>query len=176
MGDFVDKKYTMTVMNFDTFLNLMEKNWPEAHQGLMKSFPIIDRIFALHDSCRAKVMAEVGLQSADFGVLTALRRSEPPYVLSPTQLRQYMLVSSGGLTKMLYRLESCGMVTRSSSEQDGRIKLVKLTDKGKETIETAVIQLQQSNTRVFQHFSPEEIQLLEGLLSKFSHYLEQEMV
>ncbi|MEE3879933.1 MarR family winged helix-turn-helix transcriptional regulator [Vibrio sp. YYF0003] len=165
----------MQAVNFDTFLSLMEKNWPEAHSALMKSFPLIDRISAIHDGVRAKVLAEHSLQGGDFGILTALRRMGEPYVLSPTLLRQYMLVSSGGLTKMLHRLESCEMISRVDSPDDGRIKLVKLTAKGKQTIEAVVAQVQKSNRRVLAHFDAEEIEKLDSLLSKLSHLLEDEL-
>ncbi len=164
----------MQALNFDTFLNLMEKNWPEAHGALMKSFPLIDRISAIHDGIRSKVLAGYSLQGGDFGILTALRRTGEPYILSPTLLRQYMLVSSGGLTKMLHRLETCGMISRVASVDDGRIKLVQLTELGKQTIENVVIQVQDSNRRVLAHFSPEEVELLDSLLVKLSNHLESE--
>ncbi len=165
----------MQTMDFDTFLDLMEKNWPEAHGALMKSFPLIDRISAIHDGVRSKILAEYSLQGADFGILTALRRKGEPYVLSPTLLRRYMLVSSGGLTKMLHRLESSGMILRGDSPVDGRIKLVQLTPRGKKTIENVVAKLQESNRRVIAHFDAEEIQQLDSLLSKLSCYLEDEL-
>lgn len=86
-----------------------------------------------------------------------------------------MLVSSGGLTNLLHRLESCEMISRVDSPDDGRIKLVKLTAKGKQTIEAVVAQVQESNRRVLAHFDAEEIEKLDSLLSKLSYHLEDEL-
>ncbi|MDA3643098.1 MarR family transcriptional regulator [Saccharopolyspora indica] len=66
----------------------------------------------------------------DFDVLRALRRAGPPYALTPTQLRQAMLVSGAGLTGRLKRLEDEGWITRSASPQDGRSTVVRLTPEG----------------------------------------------
>jgi DNA-binding MarR family transcriptional regulator len=66
----------------------------------------------------------------DFDVLRALRRSGPPYALTPTQLRQAMLVSGAGLSGRLKRLEKDGWITRPASPDDGRSTLVRLTPEG----------------------------------------------
>lgn len=89
----------MSSTKFESFLEQMKKNWPEAYGSLMPAFPRVDRISALHSMHRAQIMADFGLQASDFGLLTALRRSGEPYQLTPTQLSEYMLVSSGGMTK-----------------------------------------------------------------------------
>jgi DNA-binding transcriptional ArsR family regulator len=50
-----------------------------------------------------------------FDVLAALRRSGTPYELNPTELSRAMLLSSGGMTKRLDRLEAAGLVERRPS-------------------------------------------------------------
>ncbi|WP_299541340.1 MarR family winged helix-turn-helix transcriptional regulator [uncultured Streptomyces sp.] len=72
------------------------------------------------------VVANLG----DFDVLRALRRSGPPYALTPTELRRGMLVSAAGLTGRLKRLEDEGWITRAASPADGRSSLVRLTPEG----------------------------------------------
>jgi len=56
------------------------------------------------------LFAKAGLQAGEFDVLATLRRAGPPYTLSPTQLYEAMMISSGGMTDRLDRLESiwCG--------------------------------------------------------------------
>ncbi|MFI8191561.1 MarR family winged helix-turn-helix transcriptional regulator [Streptomyces sp. NPDC085946] len=66
----------------------------------------------------------------DFDVLRALRRVGPPYALTPTRLRQAMLVSGAGLSGRLKRLEKDGWITRAASPDDGRSSLVRLTPEG----------------------------------------------
>src|ERR1700761_8721899 len=51
------------------------------------------------------LFAEAGLQSGEFDVLATLRRSGAPYMLSPTRLYEAAMISSGGMTDRLDRLE-----------------------------------------------------------------------
>lgn len=150
----------------------MEENWPQAHDYLMVSFPLIDRIYAHHEAQKAKVMVSYDLLSSDFGLLTALRRSGEPYRLSPTQIREYMLVSSGGLTKALHRLEKKGLIERFDSAQDKRMKFVQLTAAGIALIEEAVVKVQQNHLKVKESFSNQESEQLDSLLRKLLHVLE----
>ncbi|MFF5988472.1 MarR family transcriptional regulator [Prauserella flavalba] len=72
---------------------------------------------------RGRLVANVG----DFEVLRALRRIGPPYAMTPSQLRDEMLISSSGLTGRLHRLERDGWITREASADDQRSVFVTLT-------------------------------------------------
>jgi DNA-binding MarR family transcriptional regulator len=58
------------------------------------------------------LFAQAGLQPGEFDVLATLRRSGKPYLLSPTQLYEALMISSGGMTNRLDRLERAGLVER----------------------------------------------------------------
>src|SRR5687768_17999632 len=58
------------------------------------------------------LFARAGLQSGEFDVLATLRRSGPPFALSPTSLYEAAMISSGGMTNRLDRLEKAGLVER----------------------------------------------------------------
>jgi DNA-binding MarR family transcriptional regulator len=83
-------------------------------------------------------LARFGLSISEFNALSALRRTGNPYALSPTELSRALLLSSGGLTKLLERLESRGLIARSPDLSDGRGVVVKLTADGYSTQETAM--------------------------------------
>ncbi len=85
-----------------------------------------------------KELGSFGLTMAEFNALCALRRSGSPYRLSPKRLGEALLFSSGGLTKLLERLETRGFVTREPDPSDGRGVLVCLTRAGKEVGEQAM--------------------------------------
>ena len=55
------------------------------------------------------LFAKAGLQAGEFDVLATLRRSGAPYMLSPTQLYEAAMISSGGMTDRLDRLERAGL-------------------------------------------------------------------
>ena len=56
--------------------------------------------------------AQAGLQGGEVHVLATLRRSGAPYQLSPTRLDEATMISSGGMTDRLDRLERAGLVVR----------------------------------------------------------------
>ncbi len=68
----------------------------------------------------------------EFNTLSALRRAGSPHKLSPKDVGVSLLFSSGGLTKLLERLESRGLIAREPNPDDGRGVLVSLTDAGRE--------------------------------------------
>ena len=61
-----------------------------------------DRVMREHMN---PLFARVGLQAGEFDVLATLRRSGRPYMLSPTQLYEAAMISSGAMTGRLDRLE-----------------------------------------------------------------------
>src|ERR1700730_14539997 len=77
------------------------------------------------------LLAEAGLQVGEFDVLTPLRRSGEPYMLSPTQLYESAMISSGGMTNRLDRLERAGLVERRPDPNDRRGRHIALTAAGK---------------------------------------------
>jgi DNA-binding MarR family transcriptional regulator len=84
----------------------------------------------------------------------ALRRAGEPYALKPTQLMQTMLLSSRGMTKRLDRLADAGLVERRPDPNDRRGTLVRLTSRGKTTIDT-LLQVHLSNEQqLLASFSP----------------------
>ncbi|MBU2708368.1 MarR family transcriptional regulator [Zooshikella marina] len=81
--------------------------------------------------------AACGLKPGEFDVLASLRRSGEPFSLSPTQLYQSMLLSSGAMTNRLDKLEEKGLIKRSHCSDDRRSVQVKLTNEGKALIDEA---------------------------------------
>jgi DNA-binding MarR family transcriptional regulator len=82
--------------------------------------------------------ARHGLDAPSFDVLAALRRSGPPYQLTPTALMRTALVTSGAITQRLDRLEERGLITRERSAEDGRAVVVSLTPAGSEALDAAL--------------------------------------
>lgn len=84
------------------------------------------------------VFARHGLDAGEFDVVATLRRSGPPYRLRPTELYKLLMISSGGLTDRLARLEAQGLVRRAPSPDDGRSLIVELTEAGSARAEAAL--------------------------------------
>jgi DNA-binding MarR family transcriptional regulator len=112
------------------------------------------------------LFAEAGLQPGEFDVLATLRRSGAPYMLSPTQLYEAAMISSGGMTNRLDRLERAGLVERRPDPDDRRGKLIALTEAGKRVIDDTIGRHIANEERLLSVLSPAEQQSLNGLLRK----------
>jgi DNA-binding MarR family transcriptional regulator len=124
----------------------------------------------------ADVLARHGLNEPQFAVLAALRRAGPPHCLSPTDLYNSLLVSSGAMTNRLRRLEDAGLVTRMPDPHDGRGLLVALTRKGHRVIDEAVAAHTANEHRLLAALTPSDrkvlADLLRRLLLQFEDHLE----
>jgi DNA-binding MarR family transcriptional regulator len=86
----------------------------------------------------APLLARFGLRAGEFDVLAILRRSGAPYALTPTALYEATMISSGGMTNRIDRLEMAGLVERRRRFSDRRGALVALTAPGLKLIDQAV--------------------------------------
>lgn len=112
------------------------------------------------------LFAEFGLQRGEFDVLATLRRSGKPFALTPTALYEATMVSSGGMTNRLDRLERAGLVERRPNPNDRRGTIVALSDRGLELIDRAVEAHLENEHRVLSGLNAEEKQQLNTLLAK----------
>ena len=78
-----------------------------------------------------------GLSEGDFDVLATLRRSGAPFERSAGDLAEHTLVTTGGMTKRIDRLEGAGLVERRRDTHDGRGRVIALTARGREVIDAA---------------------------------------
>lgn len=121
----------------------------------------------------AAVYARHGLTEGEFDVLATLRRIGPPYERSPGDLAAHTLVTSGGMTKRVDRLERAGLVTRRVSEADARARLVALTERGREVVDAAFTDHMANERRLLDALTPADADALEGVLRTWLAALEE---
>lgn len=85
-----------------------------------------------------RALARFDLSLWQFDVLAALRRSGPPFRLSPTQLTQLVTLTSGAMTNRLDRLEELALVKRETDPDDRRGVLIVLTPAGRSRVDEAI--------------------------------------
>ena len=107
-------------------------------------------------------------------MLATLRRAGPPYRLGPTQLFETLMISSGGMTSRLDRLEKAGLIVRSPNPEDRRGTLVSLTDKGLALMERMIPEHVDNEARMLAALSREEQETLSELLGKLLEGLSEE--
>ncbi|TBU76461.1 MarR family transcriptional regulator [Pseudomonas daroniae] len=110
--------------------------------------------------------AEHGLQAGEFDLLATLRRSGEPYALMPTALYESAMISSGGMTSRIDRLEKAGLIERRKHPTDRRGILVALTPAGYELIDSMLSAHVDNLQRVLAALSDEEKQQLHALTGK----------
>lgn len=130
---------------------------------------ILGRAFRLGNMVRPSIeatFAGFGLDRGEFDVIATLRRSGPPYRLTPTEMYSLLMISSGGLTHRLDRLEKAGLIRREKSPQDGRSVQVALTERGAALAEQAFRTDMASELAFLQPLDETERAMLAGLLRK----------
>ncbi|EFE67757.1 MULTISPECIES: MarR family winged helix-turn-helix transcriptional regulator [Streptomyces] len=136
---------------------------------LLRTAQLLEELFATHlRRSGGMTVANVG----DFDVLHALRRSGPPYALTPGQLRRALVVSSAGLTGRFNRLEREGWITRGPSPVDGRSTLVSLTEEGRASLDRVLEQHYDLERKVLSVLEPEERATVADALRKLLASLE----
>jgi len=111
---------------------------PELDRSPMGVIGRISRLAQLLQAELEPVFAAHGVNGGEFDVLAALRRAGRPFRLTPTELSQALMVTSGGMTKRLTALEGRGLIRREPDPSDGRSTAVALTASGKRLVEAVL--------------------------------------
>jgi DNA-binding MarR family transcriptional regulator len=114
----------------------------------------------------APVFARFGLQPGEFDVLATLRRSGQPYALTPTDLYEATMVTSGAMTARLDRLEKAGLIRRAPHPSDRRGVVVQLTEKGLKLIDEALAAHVANEHEILSGLTHPERETLADLLAK----------
>ncbi|MEW1862680.1 MarR family transcriptional regulator [Streptomyces sp. NPDC088194] len=122
----------------DLVLDQWSRRRPDLDASPMAVIGRLKRLTRLLEGELRRVFAEHGLDAASFDVLATLRRSDPPHHLTPAQLMQAAMVTSGAVSQRLDRLEAADLVARSRSAADARVVHVRLTDQGRALIDEAL--------------------------------------
>jgi DNA-binding MarR family transcriptional regulator len=116
----------------------MSRHYPELE---VLGLPITGRVLRLAQHLaerREQVLSQFGLTVADFDVLASLRRRAGSDAIKIRDLQRSMMLSSGGMTKRLDRLESLGLLERRPDPADRRGVLIKLSKQGLRVIDRAI--------------------------------------
>ena len=118
-----------------------------AHEWACRHDPVaMPLVLALHwaaKEARAStdaLWARSGVTSTEFDVLATLRNAPPPHELTPSQVQGRVVITSGGLTKVMRQLEARKLVSRSLPGKDQRVKPVRISTAGKKLVEKLMVE------------------------------------
>lgn len=157
-------------------VDLILRQWRHERPDLdPRPMEVIGRIMRISrnlDRYLAPPYKAVGLDFGLFDVLATLRRHGPPYAMSPGDLNDWCMLTSGGMTSRLDRLESAGLVRRLPDPDDRRSLLIELSPEGLALIDRLVMEHLENEERLLEPLTAEERDTLSVLLRRFLVSLE----
>lgn len=115
------------------------------------------------------MLEKFALSAVEFDVLATLHNAPAPHQMTPSMIQDAVVISSGGLTKVLLQLETRALVTRRQLADDLRIKPVCLTAAGAALVELAMAEtVANTGHWLRQRLDAAEISQLTTLLAKLA--------
>ena len=117
----------------------------------VSSMGIVSRVWRIGrhlEQQRTLQLAEFGSDRGTIDVLAMLRRAGPPYRRSAGELTRSALITSGGVSQRLDKLERAGLVSRHVDVSDRRRVDVELTPAGAQLLDSVLDDLMDHDSRV----------------------------
>lgn len=139
---------------------------PDLDTGPMELFARLGRTHRLAHAEIERALSAFGLTVSAMDVLLALRRSGEPYRLTPSDLAAVSLLTSGGVTFRLDKLQEAGLIRRVPSTEDRRVVWAELTDEGMELADEVVTAHIANEHRLLEAMDPDDVAALRTLLAR----------
>lgn len=107
---------------------------PDIDTGPMEVIGRINRCAALLQQAEDAPLRRVGLTRPEFDLLGALRRTG--HELTPSELARETFSSGAAVTKRLKQLQERDLVDRRADTRDRRVSHVRLTDAGRDLVDS----------------------------------------
>jgi DNA-binding MarR family transcriptional regulator len=145
--------------------------WRTARPDLDASpLEVVGRVIVLAQHLERSVEAALerhNLALGQFDILATLRRHGKKGGLTPTQLLESVVLSSGGMTARLDALADAGFIARKPNPDDRRMVVIELTSKGRRVIDNATKTRFNEAKASLPPLNPTEMTALTGLLRRW---------
>jgi DNA-binding MarR family transcriptional regulator len=148
----------------DRLVAAWRRERPDLEVEPMEVLSRVSRLARHLELARKEAFGRLGLEQWQFDVLAALRRSGPPYEMTPGELLTETLVSSGAMTHRIDQMEAAALVARQPDPDDGRVVRVRLTDSGREAVDVALGSLLDRERQLLSQLNPADQARLSALL------------
>jgi DNA-binding MarR family transcriptional regulator len=111
---------------------------PELDTLAMAVFGRVYRIARVMGDRMEAEYLRYGIGRGEFDVIGTLRRAGAPYTLSPRELSGTLMLTTGGMTGRLDKLERAGLLVRAPDPHDRRGLRVSLTGQGLAVVDDAL--------------------------------------
>jgi len=148
----------------------VEAGWRRERPDIdVSSVGIVTRIWRIGrhlDRHRKDRLEALGTDRVALDVLAMLRRAGPPYRRTAGELQQSALITSGGMSQRLERLEAAGLISRHMHPTDRRKVEVALTASGMAVVDEVTGDLMANESKLLDVLDPAEQAQLSALLKK----------
>ena len=121
-----------------------------------------------------KILSQNDLSYSELQTLGALIVSGPPYELNPNTISRHNLLTSGGMTNVLTRMEKKGLITRRKDARDRRGVIVSVTKRGLDIFETVIVAENAIEHRLIKGLSETERTVIAVVLRKLLLSIDEE--
>lgn len=156
----------------DDAVRAWERAYPELEFASLVALWRIDSLARSVATLQHHVLETVELGVSEYRVLAALQPGGRPEPQNPTPLAQRLGHTTGGMTKILDRLESAGLIERRADPDDARATRVALTARGAATFDRALRALVAASDRRLAALAPSDREALARDLGRFARVLE----
>jgi len=150
----------------DTFIDQWTTQRPALNLWPMALIGRLHRVGRLASTQVRAYFNTKGIEDWEFDVLATLRRSGPPYTLTPKQLVTSTMVGSSALTNRVDRLVLRKFVTREVDPTNRRRLLITLSPEGLELVDRVIEGHLATERQLLAGLEPGEQQQLNELLRK----------
>jgi len=132
-----------------------------------------NRLYKTLDDIYRATARRFNLSECALWILYSLSLSESP--MTQKDLCEQMLQAKQSINSSLKRMEEDGLITLRFAENSRKLKIIELTDRGRELAGETSCKIIQAEERAFGRFSAEERTLLFQLLKKNTRLLKEEL-
>lgn len=135
-------------------------NSPSTFPSVLRELTRTHQVFLAYAACHVHTL---DLTLPQFDIILTLGNTAG---MTFKQLGKKTIITKGTLTGVINRLEDKGLVQRMASKTDGRSQIVRLTTEGAALFRRAYPEHLEFIYRIFNDYSPEDIEILESALRK----------
>ncbi|MGH3517498.1 MAG: MarR family winged helix-turn-helix transcriptional regulator [Haloechinothrix sp.] len=145
---------------------------PDLDTSAIGVFARVSRLHARQRALLTGLYEEYDLTLAAFDVLANLRRSGPPHRKTAGELAESSLLTTGGVTFRLDRLEEQDLIKRVRAAGDRRVVYAQLTEHGREVIDAVIDRHAHAEREMLDDLSAAEMDRLARLLKRATASIE----
>ena len=150
----------------DVMIERWERERPDLDASSLQIIARVTRLARAIDEDAAAALGEFNLSDVEFQLLAAIRTA-PDCRAAPRTLLKPLMVTSGGLTNRIDRLEAAGWIVRAPNLDDRRGVFLELTTSGRELVDrVTVAYLRNQEELLREALTDEERRRLAPLLRK----------